>query len=170
MTPLTICPSISPHISSSRVIPVSLKVLSPCITFHIRRPQASSLLWTSIATVVWTSSSNDLCTAEPWRMAGVGLFLPCFVSENQYCSSHQDGETRSVTDKGFLGLVRNRSIGERVSGTPGGGFNGASIEAERSRSARLSSVSTKRFSEISHCKRRGGLPYCARRRAPQGPI
>jgi hypothetical protein len=34
----------------------------------------------------------------------------------QYCSSHQAGETRSVTERAFFGCVRNRSSGDRVSG------------------------------------------------------
>jgi hypothetical protein len=35
----------------------------------------------------------------------------------QYCSSHHAGDTRSVTERAFLGSVRNRSSGDLVSGS-----------------------------------------------------
>ena len=52
-------------------------------------------------------------------MAGVVFFLPYLVSVYQYCSSHHDGEIRSVTESGFFGFVRNRSKGDLRSSTLG---------------------------------------------------
>ncbi len=78
-------------------------------------------------------------------MAGVRRFLPCLVSTYQYCSSHHEGEIRSVTERGFLGFVRKRSIGDRRSSASGAGLRGASIDAELSLSVRLASESSKRL-------------------------
>ena len=51
----------------------------------------------------------------------------------------------SVTDKVFLGLVRNRSSGDLKSGVSGLGSRGASMDTLRSLSLRLVALSTTRL-------------------------
>ena len=81
----------------------------------------------------------------PRFMAGVRFFLPCLVRVYQYWSSHHDGLIKSVTVRGFFGLVRKRSKGERWLGTSCDLSAGASMDAELSGS-RL--IATKRL-EVS---------------------
>ena len=48
-------------------------------------------------------------------MALVCGLRPNLLSVYRYCSSHHAGDTRSVTESGFFGLVRKRSRGGRLS-------------------------------------------------------
>ena len=117
--PFTTYPSITPHISSSRVWPVSRKSLRPCITFHIFKPHLSCLRCKSTFIVLNTSSSSVLCTTEPCAIAGVVVFFPFFlVNVYQYCISHHDGATKSDTENALL-MARNRSIGVLISSAEG---------------------------------------------------
>lgn len=66
-------------------------------------------------------------------MAAVRRTLPYLVKLYQYCSSHHAGDMMSVTESGFFGGVRNRSIGDRVS--RGSGCSGSASTGTDKRDA-----------------------------------